>query len=53
MGRGRTTTAKGVPLEAEPGHKCHLKGVGQLIENVDEPTDEISPMVTWTGSGSE
>ena len=53
MGRGRTTTAKGVPLETEPGYKCYLKGVGRLLENGDEPTDEISPIVTWTGSGSE
>ena len=26
-GRGRTAMARGVPLEAEPGYTCYLKGV--------------------------
>ena len=49
LGGGRTTTVKGVPLEAEPGHEGYLRGMGRLIENADGPTDDISPMVTWTG----
>ena len=27
-GGGRTAMARGVPLEAEPGYACYLKGVG-------------------------